>query len=244
MTDKNDKINKAVWKAINKTINKFRKHPDYFFTESDIHSYFYYALYLSDHKELNLNAHEKDIYCVHREYPTNFRYKKKELLDDAISKPHDLIKKLGSRGHYDMAILDPEFIKNANSMQDIINKSVKLLEIRTKDNKYFVNSKELLFAIEFKYIINNSKNFIYEIKMDNKKLLFAKDYGGTYEAVNLIFCKVDFKYEKDLMNLIGKASDKILSVFIQSRGKPSRSIKMNKEESRIKHGESLKISTK
>jgi len=211
MISKNKKINDAVWRAINRTINKFREHPYYFFTESDIHSYFYHALYSTKHEVSTID--KKRIYCIHREYPTNFRYKKSELLNEDFKKPYDLSMKVGDRGNYDIAILNPEFIENANSKEDIVNKSVKLLEIRTKDNKNF---KELLFAIEFKYVINNSKNFVDEVKKDNKKLLFAKEYGSSTEAVNLVFCNVDFKYKSELISVIENASDKIVLIFIQS----------------------------
>ena len=235
MVSKNKEINDAVWRAINKTLNKFREHPDYFFAESDIHSYFYYALYSSNHEELTKD--NERIYCVHREYPTNFRYKKSELLNENFKQPYVLKKKEGKRGNYDIVVLKPEFIKNANSKQDIVNKSVKLLEIRTKNNKNFVKSKELLFAIEFKYVINNSEKFVDEVKMDNKKLLFAKDFGGAVEAVNLVFCNVDFKYEDGLISVIKNASDKILSVFIQSyykkREKSTQGPIMNKKEPKI-----------
>jgi len=146
-----------------------------------------------------------------------------------------LSRKEGDRGNYDIAILNPEFIENANSKEDIVNKSVKLLEIRTKNNKNF---NELLFAIEFKYVINNSKNFVDEVKKDNKKLLFAKEYGSSTEAVNLVFCNVDFKYKSELINVIKNASDKILSVFIQSYYDNNKKITprpiMNKKEPRIK----------
>lgn len=236
MVSKNKNINDAVWRAINKTINKFREHPYYFFTESDIHSYFYYALYSTNHEELTRD--DERIYCIHREYPTNFRYKKSELLNKNYKKPYNLSLREGKRGNYDIAVLKPEFIKNANSKQDIVNKSVKLLEIRTKNNKNFVKSKELLFAIEFKYAINNSEKFVDEVKMDNKKLLFAKDFGGAVEAVNLVFCNVDFKYEDGLISVIKNASDKILSVFIHSYYKERKKItpkpKMNKKEPKIK----------
>jgi len=244
MASKSDNINDAVWKAINKTINKFREHPDYFFTESDIHSYFYHALYSSDHTESNLNVGEIDIYCIHREYPTNFRYKKLELLNKNYKKPYDLSLRKGKRGNYDIAVLDPVFIKNANSKQDIVNKRVELLEIRTKNNKYFVNSKELLFAIEFKYVINNSKKFVEEVKMDNKKLLFAKDFGGACEAVNLVFCNVDTtKYTGRIISEVRNADKKILSIFIhpryKERGKGTPGPIKNKTEPKIKYFKSF-----
>jgi len=118
---------------------------------------------------------------------------------------------------------------------------VKLLEIRTKNNNNFVNSKELLFAIEFKYVINNSKNFVDEVKMDNKKLLFAKDFGGAYEAVNLVFCNVNStKHTGRIIKVVQNADKKILSIFIQSYYKERKKITpkpiMNKKESRIKYG--------
>lgn len=215
MVSKKENINKAVWRAINKTINKFREHPYYFFTESDIHSYFYYALYSTNHEELTKD--KRRIYCIHREYPTNFRYNKKELLDNTISEPCKLEGNLGSRGHYDIAVLDPNFIKNVNSEKDIINKNVSLVIKRAQNNKNFAKSKELLFAIEFKYVINNSKNFVNEVIMDNKKLLFAIDSGGAVEAVNLVFCNVNTtKHTGRIISEVRKADKKILSIFIHS----------------------------
>ena len=239
MVNKKKEINDAVWKAINKTINKFREHPYYFFTESDIHSYFYYALYSRKHEVSTID--KKRIYCIHREYPTNFRYKKSELLNEDFKEPYKLEDESGSRGHYDMAVLDPDFIKNVNSEKDIINKNVSLVVKRVQNNKDFVNSKELLFAIEFKYVINNSKNFVDEVKMDNKKLLFAKDFGGAIEAVNLVFCNVNStKHTGRIITEVQSADKKILSVFIHSyyEGKDKRTSKpeMNKKEPRIKYG--------
>lgn len=236
MKNKVEDLKKAVWKAANKTINKFRENPYYFFTESDIHSYFYYALYSSHFEESTEDINR--IYCVHREYPTNFRYKKQDLLNDAINRPDDLDGNVGSRGHYDIAVLNPEFIKKVNSEKDIINKDISLVIKREKNNKKFNDIKELLFAIEFKYIINNSKKFVNEVKMDNKKLLFAKEYGGAEEVVNLVFCNTKYHYINDLQKEISTASDKILSIFIQSyfdgKKKDTPRPLMNKEDSRIK----------
>ena len=236
---KKEEINEAVWRAINKTINKFREHPYYFFTESDIHSYFYYALYSSKHEALTKDG--KQMYCIHREYPTNFRYNKKELLDNTISEPCELEGTSGSRGHYDIAVLDPDFIKSVNTEKDIVNKNVSLVIERAQNNKNFINSKELLFAIEFKYVINNSKNFVNEVKMDNKKLLFAIEFGGAYEAVNLVFCNVNStKYIEPIITEVQNADKKILSIFIHSYFKEREKITpkpvMSKKEPKIKYG--------
>jgi hypothetical protein len=236
MNKKIDKINEKVWEAINSTINKFREHPYYFFTESDIVSYFYHRLYSTNHEQVTQDG--KRIYLIHREYPTNFRYKKTEMLNNNFTKPYLLTEKKGDRGNYDLAILDPIFINNANSEEDIVNKNVKLLEIRTENNRHFKNSKELLFAFEFKYIINNSKNFVNQVKMDNKKLLFAKEYGGAEEAINLVFCNTNYHYIDDLKKEVSNTNKKILSIFIQSYfdGKKKYTPRplMNKQEPRIK----------
>lgn len=202
-----------VWKVINSTINKFREDPYYFFTESDIISYFYHRLYSTYHEEMTKD--KKIVYLIHREYPTNFRYNKKDLLDDNF-KPYPLASKKGRRGNYDLAILDPIFVQNADSIEDIENRKIGLLIKRTKNNKYFKNSKELLFAFEFKYIINNSKTYIDSIKMDNKKLFFAKERGGAKEAVNLIFCNKNYHYLNDLKKTIKETEKEILAILIQS----------------------------
>lgn len=209
-----NELKKRAWKAIKSTINKFREHPYYFFTEFDIISYFYHRLYSTNHEELTED--KKRIYLVHREYPTNFRYKKSELLNDNFTQPYPLINKEGDRGNYDLVILDPDFIRNADSEEDIVNKNVRLLEIRTENNKNFNKSKELLFAFEFKYVINNNSNFIKEVKMDNKKLLFSKQYGGAIEAINLVFCNINYYYIEKLKKEILAANKDILLIFIQS----------------------------
>ena len=69
-------IEEIVKKGIKKTINKFRENPLYFFTESDLHSYFYYSIYSS---KLEVVKNNKRICLIHREYPTNFRYHKKKF---------------------------------------------------------------------------------------------------------------------------------------------------------------------
>jgi len=206
------KLKERVKETIKSTINKFMEHPYCFFTESDIISYFYHRLYLKQYEQQTKD--KERIYLVHREYPTNFRYRKKDLLDDSFNMPYDLSKSKrkdikAKRGNYDLVILDPEFVKKANSKEDIINKSIRLLEIRASNSK----GQELLYAIEFKYIINNNHNYIKEIKMDNKKLLFAIQDGGVGEAINLVFCNINYYYIEELKKEIVAASKDIKLIF-------------------------------
>ena len=210
MIDK-EELREAVWDAIRQTINKFREHPYYFFTESDIHSYFYYCLYSSKYE---VDRDGKRIYCVHREYPTNFRYSKAELLKEECTEPYPLNTRHGRRGNFDIAVLNPDFILNAPSCEDIVNKNVRNVEERVETDLESVK-EELLFAIEFKYVINNNSNFINEVLKDNKKLSFAKEWGAK-EAVNLVFCNINDSVVSRVKEATLNASDDILAIFVQS----------------------------
>lgn len=223
-------IEAKVWDAIRKTINKFREQPYYFFTESDIVSYLWMSLYSS---QLVANTHDnRPVYLVHREYPTNFRYDKKKLLE--MEEPYPLIKPTpremalpniaepdaeelkapteprGTRGNYDLVILNPSFVQGAPSIEDIVNKSVRHLEIR-----HDPAAEELLFAIEFKYIINSSSEWENQILSDNKKLLFAKRSNVKF-VVNLVFCNTNPTYLERFKTAVVGADHLVYAAFIQS----------------------------
>lgn len=200
-------IQKAFWKSVKKTINKFREHPYYFFTESDIVSYFYYCLYNSSFEVQD--AKGKRIYLAHREYPTNFRYDKEKLLEETFIEPYELKSKKGTRGNYDLAILDPAFVQGAETVEDVVNKNIKLLLKRTEGT-----GRELLFSVEFKYVINNNKSFVDEILMDNKKLLFSEKYQSCC-GINLVFCnKADPYYHKQLRDAV--RDSKVITILTHS----------------------------
>lgn len=102
------------WKNVKNTvidhlIEAFSEHPHHFFTEHDIHS----VLYNITREELQLNGvltaktsdrHETAL--VHHEYPTPFRCSMKGYsFKIKYEKPY-------RRGHYDLVILNPEFVEN------------------------------------------------------------------------------------------------------------------------------------
>jgi hypothetical protein len=205
-------LEEKTWDAVRKTINKFRENPYYFFTESDIHSYFYYCMYNST---FEVNRDNRRIYLVHREYPTNFRYIKKDLSnpDSNISKYYPLDGSIGRRGNYDMAVINPDFADNATNINHIINKNIKDLIVR--NNNSDSNDKELLFAIEFKYIISNSIDWVNQVALDNKKLEFALE-NGAKEAINLVFCNTDYyKYKEELDKVISSPG-KVKTILVQT----------------------------
>lgn len=202
-------IEKAFWSAVGKTINKFRENPYYFFTESDIHSYFYHAFYSGKFEE-----HDKDgkrIYLAHREYPTNFRYNKDKLLEVDFE-PYKLASKKGDRGNYDIAILNPDFVKNAKSSEEIINKEINLLLKRVASNPEAAK-KELLYAVEFKYVISNKTQYIDEMLKDNQKLKFALNSQAQY-VLNLVFCNKHTKLENKIETAM--INDDVPVIFVNS----------------------------
>jgi len=209
-----DQIREAVWEAIRRTINKFREHPYYFFTESDIHSYFYHCVYSSGASNYEVVRDGRRIFLVHREYPTNFRYSKEALLLPDYTEPYPLSSRQGDRGNFDIAVINPDFVASAPSVEDIVNKNVRLVESRVESDLESV-CRELLFAIEFKFMINNTLTFVREVQQDNKKLLFAKRWGAT-EAVNLVCCNIEGPYVAQVRDAVKQAPTDIHTFFAQA----------------------------
>jgi hypothetical protein len=108
--------------GIGTSMNKFREYPHLFFTEKDLHSYLYHCLYSK-----NLEVRTQDgilVTCLHKEYPTNFRYSKQTMENYGL-------KKIGRRGNYDLTLLNPQFIWNSN-LKAVINKNIRNLERRVE----------------------------------------------------------------------------------------------------------------
>lgn len=189
-------FSKLVRNGIRKTVNKFREHPCIFFSEMDIHSYLYHCLYST-----KLEARTKDgviTSCLHKEYPTNFRYSKETMEDYALSKK-------GVRGHFDFVILNSHFLQQFN-IENIQNKNIRETETRAKDKNEF--EKELLTTIELKYVVNNSRKFIEEVEKDNRKLTIGLKYQ-SFEAYNLVFCNKQYYYIDELAKLVKKTNSNI-----------------------------------
>ena len=203
-------IERHTWRAICTTINKFREHPDYFFTESDIVTYLCKTLYSRD---LEVKRGDRRIYLVHREYPTNFRYSKRTLLNE--SHPYPLEEKKGHRGHFDLVVLNREWVADDKTpIKYIVNKAVCDVVAR-----HGGTHSELAFALETKYVINNSAAFAQEVLEDSKKLRFAVEQNNEgMHVVNLVFCNthVNQTQMERLKNAVQKADGGVTTVFIQA----------------------------
>jgi hypothetical protein len=197
------KFSEFVNDGIRKTVNKFREHPWIFFSEMDIHSYLYHCLYSTRFEVKTSDGVITS--CLHKEYPTNFRYSKETMEDYGLSRK-------GVRGHFDFAILNPLFIQDF-SIAHIMNKSIGDTEVRSRNRDKFRN--ELFSAIELKYVVNNSRKFIEEVEKDIKKLSIGLKYQ-SFEAYNLVFCNCEYHYIDELTKIIETAESNIKNILVRS----------------------------
>lgn len=231
-----DKIDQLLRAGILKAINKFREAPQIFFTEADLRSYLYYCLY-SAKMEIRVNGIA--INCLHQEYPTNFRYKP----DDLNRLPLPLDSAEGDRGNYDFVVLNPDFVRlclggiaEASSLEEkyrclnhIINKDYKLALEREKRQGIFKDhdiTTELLYALEYKYVIKLHKGFTDGIRKDIEKLRLAYQHSkGNLRCISLVFCNTcphgrDIRQQNDhleeMENIIKNAPGEILAIFVHS----------------------------
>jgi len=209
MVAKKSDIKIDVADGIRKTVNKFREYPNIFFSEMDIHAYLYHCLYST---KLEVKTRDEIITsCLHKEYPTNFRYSKETMEDYGL-------RKIGRRGNFDLAVLNPEFIE-AFDIKNVVNKDIRDVEKRSQNTEKFRN--ELLIAIELKYVVNNSKSFVEEVEKDITKLSIASKYQ-SFEAYNLVFCNLEYKYMNELKNTIEEANPAIRSLLALSYYRDSK----------------------
>ena len=175
----NDNLSENIDKCIRTLSKKFWKWPYNFFTESDAHSYLYYSFFRYGSRHLKVTHPSKDgkqTVLIHREYPTFFKYRQKDL-----SKRYSLHESEGTRGHYDMIVLNPLFVKD-HAIETVISKDNKI----SQTIKY--GDHHLLAAIEFKLLHKPlGPNMLDEIRKDFIKLDWALETGQARHAYMLIF---------------------------------------------------------
>lgn len=168
--------------TINRLKESFQKHPNWFFTEHDIHS----VLYNIAKEELKLNGVPTErtrdghqVLLVHHEYPTPFRCDMKKYGFQIKYEPPY------RRGHYDLVILDPEFVRNN-----------KLAVVCAKDYQRFgsvmhkVRVEPLIWACEvifFPEVKKLPKNALKTIEQDALKV---KETLRFKVGQNRHFCKL------------------------------------------------------
>ena len=148
--------------TIKTLINQFRRKPYNFFNEHEFHQYTYHTFYRK--KEFSrqyVTRDGKKTNILKPEYPSIKRFSRKNL---------QVLKNEGSRAHYDMAILNPEFVQSHDYRT-----------VRNKDIKYaHAGEDNLIAAMEFKYVTSHSKSFLHEVKYDLLKLRNADEAVHKY----------------------------------------------------------------
>ena len=153
--------------TIKTIINQFHRKPHNFFNEHEFHQYCYHVFYgKKEFSRQYATFDRKKTNILHPEYPTLKRFSRKKLKVNQ-----------GVRARYDMAILNPKFIEN-NSFKKVQCRDIKLF----KDPKDF-KSKNLIVALEFKFIIRHSAQYEHEIKYDHFKLSNAGEVELKYMLV-------------------------------------------------------------
>lgn len=180
---------------VNLLIQTYKEYPDdFFFTEKELHSYFYYLCLVS-----NKFITDSGFNLIHTEYPTPFKC---SVDNEKHIKYADINENNKVRSHVDLVLLNPNFINW------IVNKDlgVKYLSGLTNElfSKYIVdfakvyhefqketNEPILLYAIEFKYIRHNvsgTKNPKKEIMYDIAKLELIKNKDFAINEKKIHFC--------------------------------------------------------
>jgi len=143
----------------------FHDCPYYFFTERDIHS----LLYDVANEELRLGGVTETktsdgylVNLVHHEYPTPFRCDMKAYSFVKKDKPPY------KRGHYDLVILNPVFVRT-NNLDVVCAKDFKVFETKMQyvDTTPLVWVCEVIFFPRVKTIPNNA---ILQIRQDALKV--------------------------------------------------------------------------
>ncbi|MEI7832938.1 MAG: hypothetical protein WCJ56_07070 [bacterium] len=199
-----DEIEKHVWECIRKTIDEFRRRPYQFLREAAIVNYMRKCLFTT---QLEVEYKDRRLYLVDKNYPTNFRYDKDLLM--TMKEPYPLSDDQGTQGYYDLVVIKPEYVEKP-SLADIANNKVPKIE-----TWFNSNSKELLFAIEFNFVTCDDSTFVEDIKIDNKKLLFAKG-SNVGHAINLVFCVVNKENSSKYKEAAFAAEPGVTAIFIQS----------------------------
>jgi len=178
-------INKLVEKlevSLNELYSIFlEKDNNFFFTEKEIHSYFY-------HLCLNNFIHNK-YNLIHTEYPTPFKCK--NIKEEPYIEKADKNSKV-SRAHIDLVLINPNFIdyslnipqKNPENIimglgHKLFSEYIDTFYEIYKDFGNEYNESIILYSLEFKYLRHNNigeKNPVKEIKRDIRKLKLLEEY--------------------------------------------------------------------
>ncbi len=155
---------------------------DFFFTEKELHAYFYHLSVLSG------AFRHRGHYLVHTEYPSPFKCSYK---DDSPYINHEPVDSKKQRSHIDCVLINPMFIDwlldNRLSIKPLIGIGDKRFDLYINDfydtyAKFNRATGEaiLLYAVEFKFLRHSYAGSKYPakgIRQDIAKLRLLREFG-------------------------------------------------------------------
>ena len=213
-------IDEAVFEGIRKTINRFRERPYEFFTEADLHSSLVKDIQSGSSNALLRELEESPritISLLHQEYPTNFRYNKQQLVPNkmptvpvtwqmpninTLAAHLRSNQNIGSRGHYDITVIHPEFVNETLwNPKDIIDKLEVLInkDIATSQGRDYKCDLYYVIEVKFFHLFNiANSNMIEEVMADTAKLMLTQKFYDpkVVRPIQIIFCASDDKSAK------------------------------------------------
>jgi len=187
---------KFVEECINDLTETFLSTPHLFYTENDLHCYFYkllskrledsgYGLFETLDKKLSN--------LLHKEYPTKKRYRQKLLAEDPT----------GRRGHFDLCIWNPEEV------------SKRLF--RSRDSNEIDKEQQTYFAFEFLLVEGRGESSLrHAIIHTEWNMLKLKDNEVKWGYI-LLFAR-DWSFREDFLKKIKeqKIPSNIALVYVEN----------------------------
>lgn len=182
-----------VDRALDTLCMEFHEAPGLFFTEHDIASRAYHLVQKElDYQQVRGLDGEKH-YLVHHEYPTPFRCDMHgtsfTVVDDEARAPSGGKYK---RGHYDLVVLNPEFIQHCRF--DLLNgQNYEVLKRELPSLMVKLREAPICYGIEFIYNrkpfspIEGVHRWYAEIRQDLEKLEASRNWRNRPFMQSLIF---------------------------------------------------------
>jgi hypothetical protein len=221
-----EQIENALVDGIRKTINRFRERPLNYFTESDIHSSLMKDIMAGNSKIfLFKDDNFPEVSLVHNEYPTNFRYKKAELLngynedDRKVQEQTKIDVTTGDRGNFDLSILNRDFVKDMFTNPVYLkNKQEQMKDMKDMKNMISMNEsiKNIISMNEsIKNIINKDIAYPKQRKVRDQN----KFKGELLYAIEVKFIHPFNARNVNMLKEVVKDNAKLKLTKIHSGGK-------------------------
>lgn len=189
----------AVDQAIEELCKEFRSRPTLFYTEHDLVSFFYTILQRTLSMATVRDRDASEHFLVHMEYPTPFRC---DMGGDRFAVKGDDEKTpkggLYKRGHYDIAVLNPGFIKEHS--YELIKAQDYALYKKLVLPKLSTEQPAILYGLEFALrrdpfpLLKEREGkgrgvidaFVAQVNQDADKLVASQEIPGFMDRIKVL----------------------------------------------------------